>query len=282
MSEIIEKTFIVNSPSRLDLTNIRGCVEIRPGEEGVIRVTATKDGNSGDAKRTEIELLQEPDGTVKVATRFPEGAWSWMFGSFPCKVDYVVQAPKKCSLKINCVSSEMLVEGFEGEFSFRSVSGMMTMHDLTGPVKVNTVSGEVELAELSGELQLNTVSGKVSGKHIQGPVHLDTVSGKVSLEESSLTAVVASTVSGEMVYQTAFGEGPYRFNSVSGDVELLVPSETHCSAEIRAISGKLSTKLPATTISQQNRNQAVEIQGGGVKVTMQSVSGNLSLSPNLV
>lgn len=218
MSEIIEKNFTVASPVRLDLSNIRGSVEIRPGEDGVIRVRVSKDAHSGDAGRTEIELFQEADGTVKVATRFTEGAWSWLFGSFPCRVDYVVQAPRKCFLKINGVSSETLAEGFEGEFSFRSVSGEMSLHNLAGPVKVNTVSGEVELTELTGALRLNTVSGKVSGKRIIGPLHLDTVSGKVDLEESGLSSVEATTVSGRMVYQTAFGAGPYHFNSVSGDV----------------------------------------------------------------
>jgi hypothetical protein len=277
MSETIEKTFNVSSPAHLDLSNIRGSVEIRPGEEGVIRITATKNSNTGDARRTEIELSQGADGTVKAATRFPDGVWSWMFGSFPCCVDYVVQAPRKCSLKINGVSNETLSEGFEGEFSFHSVSGGMTLRSLSGPVKVNTVSGEVELAELSGSLHLTTVSGKVSGKRISGPLHLNTVSGKITIEESSLSSVDATTVSGGMVYQTAVAEGPYRFNSVSGNVELLVPAETRCSAELHAVSGKLFTKLPATSISQQNGNQTAEIQGGGVKVHLHSVSGNLSL-----
>jgi DUF4097 and DUF4098 domain-containing protein YvlB len=277
MSEIMEKTFTVASPARLALSNIRGSVEIHPGEEGVIRIQITKDVNSGDASRTEIELSQAADGTVKVATHFPEGAWSWLFGSFPCRVDYVVQAPHKCFIKINGVSSEALAEGFEGEFSFHSVSGEMTLRSLTGPVKINTVSGEVELAEMTGDLNLTTVSGKVSGRHIDGSVHLNTVSGQVALDESNLTSVDASTVSGRMEYQTAFGAGSYRFNTVSGDVELLVPPETRCSAELHAISGKLFTKLPATSIAKQNGNQTAEIQGGGVKVSLQSVSGNLSL-----
>jgi DUF4097 and DUF4098 domain-containing protein YvlB len=277
MSEIIEKTFIVSSPAQLDLSNIRGSVEVHPGEEDVIRIHVSKDTNSGDASRTEIELSQAGDGTVKAATHFPEGAWSWLFGSFPCRVDYVVQAPSTCSLKINGVSSKTLAEGFEGEFSFHSVSGEMTLRSLSGPVKVNTVSGGVELAELTGDVNLTTVSGKVSGKHIQGPVHLNTVSGQVALDESSLSSVDASTVSGRMEYQMAFGAGPYRFNSVSGDVELLVPPETRCSAELHAISGKLFTKLPATSIARQNGNQTAEIQGGGVNVYLHSVSGNLSL-----
>jgi DUF4097 and DUF4098 domain-containing protein YvlB len=277
MSEMVEKNFKVASPANLNLSNIRGSVEILPGEEGMIYITATKDANSGDAKRTEIEFSQEADGTVKVATRFPEGAWSWLFGSFPCRVDYVVKAPCKCSLKINGVSCETLAEGFEGEFSFQTVSGGMTLRSLSGQIKVNTVSGNLELAELIGDLNLKTISGKVTGKRIQGSVHLDTVSGKVSLDESNLNFVEASTVSGGMRYQTAFGEGPYRFNSVSGDVALLVPPETRCSAELRTISGRLSTKIPATSTSRQNGSQTVEIQGGGVKVLLRSVSGNLSL-----
>jgi DUF4097 and DUF4098 domain-containing protein YvlB len=140
-----------------------------------------------------------------------------------------------------------------------------------------SISGNLELAELIGDLNLKTISGKVTGKRIRGSVHLDTVSGKVSLDESNLNFIEASTVSGRMRYQTAFGEGPYRFNSVSGDVAFLVPPETRCSAELRTISGRLSTKIPATSTSRQNGSQTVEIQGGGVKVLLRSVSGNLSL-----
>jgi hypothetical protein len=57
----------------------------------------------------------------------------------------------------------------------------------------------------------------------------------------------------------------------------VVPPETRCSAEIRAISGRLSTKNPLIHSTSQSGNQAVEIQGGGVKVSLQSVSGNLSI-----
>jgi len=277
MSETIEKTFTVTAQARLDLSNIRGSVEVRPGEAGVIHIQASKDTSSGDASRTEVELCQAADGTVKAATHFPEAAWSWLFGSFPCRVDYVVQAPPECTLKINGVSSKTLAEGFTGGFSFHSVSGEITLRNLTGPVKVDTVSGDVELTELSGELHLTTVSGKVTGKGVHGPIHLNTVSGRVAMDESNLSSVDATTVSGRMEYQTAFGAGPYRFNSVSGDVELSVPPETHCSAEIHAVSGRLYTKLPAASIERQNGSQTAEIQGGGVKVYLHSVSGNLSL-----
>ena len=277
MSETIEKTFTVSSPARLNLSNIRGSVEIRPGDEGVIQVTAVKQTGSGDARRTEIELSQDADGTVKVATHFPDAGWGWLIGSFPCRVDYVVRAPRRCSLNIKGVSNETFAGGFEGEFSFNSVSGEMALRNLTGPVNAKTVSGAIELAELSGDMKINTVSGEISGKSLAGGLHLDTVSGRVSFEESSLPSAEASTISGDMDLQTSLGNGPYRFKSVSGNVQLKVPPESRCDAELQAISGTLSTKLPTTSTVRQNGKQTVEVQGGGVKLYLNSVSGNLSL-----
>jgi hypothetical protein len=278
MSETIEKTFTVTSPAHLKLNNIRGSVVIHPGEDGAIHVSAVKHSGSGDANNTEIEMIQDASGEVSVSTRFPEGGWRWMIGSFPCPVDYVVTAPRQCSLKINGVSNTVEAGGFEGEFSFNSVSGEIELRDLTGPARIHTVSGEVELAKLTGSMTINTVSGRISGDHLSGALQLDTVSGAVKLEESSLPSAQATTVSGDLTFQTSLGEGPYRFNSVSGNVRLLLPPETRCDAELHAISGTLSTKLPATSTERQHGRQTLEIQGGGVKLYLHSVSGNLSLA----
>jgi DUF4097 and DUF4098 domain-containing protein YvlB len=277
MSETIEKTFNVSAPARLNLSNIRGSVEIHPGEDGMIRVTAVKQSGFGDPQSTEIEMTQEADGTVKVVTRYPEAWWGWIIGSFPCAVDYTVQAPRNCSLTIKGVSNEASAEGFEGEFNFNTVSGNVKLRQLTGPVKVTSVSGSLEMQDISGSMRLHSVSGKITGQHLTGAVNLDTVSGRVELEDSSLSSAEAGTVSGPMGFQTALGAGPYRFNSVSGNVELTVPADTRCSAELHAVSGSIRTQLPGTTTSRQNGMQTVEVQGGGVKIYAHSVSGNLSL-----
>ena len=259
MSENIEKTFSVTSPARLSVSNIRGSVEIHPGEEGVIQVTAIKQPHSGDEKRTEIEFTQEADGTVKVATRFPDGGWNWMFGSHPCEVDYVVKAPRQCSLKLNGVSNTVLVEGFEGD------------------VNVNSVSGEIKLRTLTGSVRIHTVSGDADGERIAGSLDLDTVSGDVRLKESALSSIKANTVSGDMRIRTSLAEGPYDFKSVSGDVRLTMPPDTHCTGELHSVSGDLVSAFPTTGYSRHHGSQTVNVQGGGVKIFLHSVSGDLSL-----
>jgi hypothetical protein len=259
MSETIEKTFTVASPAPLSVSNIRGSVDIHPGENGVIQVTAIKQSHSGDEKRTEIEIVQEADGTVKAATRFPDGGWNWLFGSYPCKVDYVVKAPRQCSLKLNGVSNTVLAEGFEGAVSVNSVSGEITLRDLTGPVRIHTVSGEAD------------------GERITGSLDLDTVSGDLVLKESALNSIRGKTVSGDMCIHTSLAEGPYDFKSVSGQVRLTVPPDTHCTGELHSVSGDLVSAFPITGNSRHHGFQTVNVQGGGVKISLNSVSGHLTL-----
>ncbi|HBZ54417.1 MAG TPA: hypothetical protein DEO88_03340 [Syntrophobacteraceae bacterium] len=275
--EKFEQVFQVSGPAHLIVKNIRGSVDIQPGEDGIIQVIAVKHTESGDAKRTEVELTQETDGTVKAVARFPEGSIDWLFSNKPCKVDFVVRAPRKCTLKVSGVSNDAAISGFDGEFSLNSISGDLTLSDLTGELSVNTVSGEVELAVVDGKLKLHTVSGNIKGQKTTGSVSLNTVSGDVHLSESSLSTVQAESVSGNLELQTPLGEGPYRFHSVSGEVRLTVPAGTRCSAELHSISGRISTNLPQSYNSRHHGTEMVAVQGGGVMISLKSVSGDLFL-----
>jgi hypothetical protein len=259
MSETIVKTFPVSSPARLVINNIRGSVEIRPGEMGIIQVTAIKRPQTGDEKRTEIEIIQEADGTVKAAACFSDFGWNWFFGSQPCEVDFVVKAPRHCSIKMNGVSNSVVAEGFEGDAS------------------VNSVSGNISLRHLTGSVHLHTVSGDAEGDLITGNLELETVSGDISFTESVLRSIKANSVSGDLHIHTSLAEGPYDFKSVSGDLHLNVPPETHCTAELHSVSGDLVSAFPITASSRHHGSQTVNIRGGGVIISLRSVSGDLSL-----
>src|SRR5512133_1758411 len=159
--EKFQKTFQVSSSVRVDLSNIRGSVDVRPGEGNLVEVTAVKYTDSGNADATEIELSQALDGNVKIATHFPDGWWLWLVGSKPCRVDYIVKVPQGSKLKLKGVENSVLVDGLEGEFSVTSVSGDLTLQKLSGPMRVNIVSGDVSISGLSGAFDFVTVSGNL-------------------------------------------------------------------------------------------------------------------------
>jgi hypothetical protein len=255
----MEKTFQVAAPARLELGNIRGSVDVRTGEDGVITVTAVKQTSTGDAERTEVEMTQSPDGTVVVRTRFPEAGWTWLFGSHPCKVEYVVRAPRACALRLRGVSNRLEAGGFDGECS------------------VETISGEVELRDLTGALRLRTVSGEIAAERLCGTVEVSTISGVIHLMASDLASLRSNAVSGNVSLESALGEGPYVFDSISGNARLVVPPATRCTAELASISGNLSTAFPVSGYSHASGRYSVTVQGGGTRVSLKSVSGDLSL-----
>jgi hypothetical protein len=260
--ETIEKIFSVSAAARLELSNIRGSVDIRPGDDNLVRVTAIKRAETGDAGNTQIEMTQTPDGTVVVTTRFPDGWWLWLIGSIPCRVDYVVKMPRNSTLRIKGVSNTVFADGLNGDFDFNTVSGDLTLQNLSGPVRINSVSG------------------KISARNVAGSLDLSTVSGNADFRESQLTSMKAKTTSGDMGFESGLFDGPYRFSSVSGNVSLTLPLGAHCSAQLHSISGKISTMLPTSVRSYGHGDQAVDIQGGGPLVTVNSVSGNLRLRSN--
>ena len=260
--ETIQQTFNVpaGALARLEVSNISGSVEVLPGDEGVIAVTAIKHPHTGDLERTEVIILQAEDGKVKAEVKFREG-WRILGGSKCCQVSFTARVPRQCSVQANGVSCSISVHDLEGDFDVSSVSGQVSLNELSGPVKLNTVSGDVD------------------GGYLRGNLHFNTVSGDVRLKDSNLPAVTGHTVSGDVALQTQLAEGPYTVNSVSGDLRLVVPVDTHCTAHVSAISGRVHTAFPQTVHHRSNGSHVAEIQGGGVAVKLHSVSGDLWIGP---
>jgi hypothetical protein len=255
--ETIERAFPVNGKAVLKLSNISGSIRVLAGDPGQIAVSATKRSDRGDASRTEIEMSQDSDGRVNVATRFPEGILSFLTFSHPCDVDYVVHIPRTCQAKISGVSCLVEAEGLEGDLEFSTVSGELELKDIQGNVKASTVSGELEGDEIKGNLRLKSVSGELSILHAEA------------------TQVEASTVSGGIRMQTTLGEGPYRFHTVSGEVRLELPADAAFKAEHQSVSGGIQASFPVAHRSKNGGNQFVEVGSGGPKITSNSISGCL-------
>jgi hypothetical protein len=255
----LEQVFNVKSPARLRLSNVSGSVDIQAGDDNKISVLATKQPGTGDVNRTAIECLQAEDGSVAIATRYGENSWSWLLGSNICAIDYVVKVPQQCSLTVNGVSNTLNISGITGDIDLKMVSGDITLHDLEGKLNLDSVSGDLLAENLSG-------SGSIK-----------TVSGDINLKNADLTSLGINTVSGDVFLQTALLTGPYKFNSVSGDVRLLVPAASQCDIEIHSASGDLSTNIPVSMSSHNHGSQTARMGQGGTQVIMNSVSGDLSV-----
>jgi hypothetical protein len=251
----LERTFDLTGRARLTLLNVRGEIDLQPGEPGRITATALKHPGRG-FDRTEIEMTQAPDGAVTIATRYVDDLVPRFLGfarGDPARVDYVVRVPPACDLELSFVSGPALVAGLEGD------------------LKIRGVSGPLRLSGLAGRLDVKTVSGPVHGQGLRlaAPLALGTVSGDVWLADSHLPGVDASTVSGRLRLALGTTSGAYRLKSISGNVYLTLPAEAHCDVHVTSVSGGLRSRLPRA--SQAGQPTA--------SVSFHSVSGHLYLDP---
>ncbi len=264
-TETFDHTFEVESPARLRVSNVRGLVDIQPGDEGVIQVSAVKHNGSGSNGQTQINITQESDGLVVAEVKYENSIINWLGLNKPSRVDFTIRVPKTCSVKANSLSSEVIVKGLEGDF------------DIQG------VSGDLQLSNLQGTFDFNSVSGKITADNLSGPLQMNSVSGKVRIHESNIPSIVGKTVSGSVIIETPLTEGPYEFKSVSGDTSLITPEDTTCTIRIKSVSGKAKVNLPVTRKEGIQNKQFIEVAGGGPEVNIKSVSGVLKIgSPNYV
>jgi DUF4097 and DUF4098 domain-containing protein YvlB len=258
-TEIIEKTFTCSDPPQLTLSNIRGHVNIQPGQNGQIAVKASKHVKSGDAENTRINLFQSGDSSVTVETSYNREGFGFFSYWQPCNVDYEVYVPAECSLRV------------------RGVSNSATIESISGRIDLSTISGDIDFHSSCGEFKVKTVSGDVSGESLSGLMRMTSVSGDILLNGCYFPSLRGKTVSGDMLIETPLGDGPYQFNAVSGDIKLKIPTSLGVTIHSSSMSGKINASAQTSRSNHSRNNHMVEILGGGIVIRHHSISGDLFL-----
>ena len=260
----IEKTFQVQGKCQVDIRNINGTTQIESWDMPEVRILARKRAKSPQAdEATEIKIGQDGDTVYAKTKTRSDGDWlDWLNSKLrvPAKVDYYVKVPAQCRVATSMVSGETSVMGIEGK------------------LRLSTVSGDVTLAGISGSISLNSVSGDIEATELTGNVRLNTVSGDIVIRGSELTSLQGNTVSGDIRVETPLSDGKYSVSGVSGDVRLVVPPETHCSARLSTLSGDLRTNLPYEALENKRTVKRYDINGGGASLDVNSVSGDLRIT----
>jgi DUF4097 and DUF4098 domain-containing protein YvlB len=257
--ETLERKFTLTGTASLSLANVRGSVNIQPGEDGEITIIASKRTNTGNAENTRIELSQTEAGEVEVATRYDQGGFGFFRKNHLCKVDYDIRVPETCALKVRGVSNSTSIEGVNGRKD------------------ISSVSGDIDLRNLNGEIKVKNVSGDIDGKKVSGSAHLEVVSGDIKFLQADFPTLRGKSVSGDIEIESPLGDGPYDFNTVSGDIRFIIPKLRGATIHSHTLSGKVSTSAPISNLEQNRNNHRIVLDDGGVKISHKSISGDFIL-----
>ena len=73
------------------------------------------------------------------------------------------------------------------------------------------------------------------------------------------------------------GDGPFDFNSVSGDIKLYLPGGRGATVTSSSLSGNIRNSLTSTQSNHTRKVHRIEIEGGGIEINHSSISGDIFL-----
>ena len=153
--ERIEETFEVGDVPSLDVTNFAGSVTIRPGEEGVVRVVATKKAPSRSRlERIEVSMT-EKDGRVVIESEQPAPRSN-------VSVDLEITAPAGSRVDVDIGAGEVDVRDITGRIDVHNGAGTVDVRGARGVARVDVGAGQITYEGApSGDCRFETGVGEV-------------------------------------------------------------------------------------------------------------------------
>jgi Toastrack DUF4097 len=180
--------------------------------------------------------------------------------------DYRIKVPHNCDLML------------------RTSSGDIYIKDVTGTMFVQTTSGDLQMHRVSGNLLVSSASGDMNLRNVSGKLGARTASGDLLIEQAELQELGVQSASGDIrAYLQRVPEREFQVQTVSGDVMVWLPSNARLTAELRTMSGELMCRFPHDLIKRSgSRVTTLTINGGGTTAQFASVSGDVTLRPQIV
>jgi hypothetical protein len=195
---------------------------------------------------------------------------------------YELSVPTGTRVLMRSVSGDLSARGAKGEVEARSVSGGVEIED-AGRVSLESVSGDVRAARVNGEARAHSVSGEVTVTDVSGDLDVESVSGDVTLRGTRARVARVETVSGDVTYDGSVDPaGRYDFNSHSGTLRLVLPSNTNATLALQTFSGEIDSAFPLTVRPAgedrgrwQGRRMEFTLGSGGPRITAETFSGEI-------
>jgi DUF4097 and DUF4098 domain-containing protein YvlB len=174
--------------------------------------------------------------------------------------EIVVRCPTGSDITIGTASGDIATKGELGAVRVATVSGKVHV-ETASRVEVRAKSGSVDVDDCSGECRVVVTSGDVR----VGQAHraaLAAVSGDIRADEVARADV--KTVSGDIHIGTT-GAGKVSVHTVSGKVDVVVPSDVQPATRVRSISGRVQCDCPRGTDGEI----AVASVSGAIRIACQ-------------
>lgn len=291
-TERFTKTFRVGRAGSLDLSNVSGDITVTAGPGEDIVIDATKRTRQGADAQRELQSVTieavERAGRVEVHTRYPERA-----SNIHTSVDYVVTVPAGASVNVHSLAGDIHVTGVKGALRADAISGDVGIENADQIEQLKSFSGDVTVSGGAGtDVRVSVINGDLTLRNVKArSLDVTAVSGDVKVIDAAADRAGVKTFSGGIEYTGPFAHnGRYDFRTHTGDVRLMVTSDTGFEITADTFDGSIQSAVPLTLkggeLPAPRGRRAVlvrrEMKGtygdGSALVTVSTFSGDVTLA----
>jgi DUF4097 and DUF4098 domain-containing protein YvlB len=266
----VDQTRPASATGTVEISNVSGSVKVVGWDRAEVAVTGTLGRGterlefSGSGERT----------TVKVV--LPHFAHH-VDGS-----ELEVKIPAGSNLEVETVSADTSVDGVLGNVRAHTVSGGVTVGGKPSGFDAKTVSGDIEITAANAPGRASSVSGGVTLRGVAGDVEARSVSGTLAVRGGETSRAELETTSGDIRFDASLAkDGRLDVKSVSGTVELDLPSTTAADFDVTTFSGDITNQFGPearrTSEYAPGKELSFSTSGGGARVVVKSFSGSVLL-----
>jgi DUF4097 and DUF4098 domain-containing protein YvlB len=211
-------------------------------------------------------------------------------------IAYTIQVPHDTEISATVASGAQTIRNVTGPVTVRAASGSIRLEKIDRDADITTASGTISASNVGSDLRVSTASGNVNVSSVKGDVRANAVSGVVRIANPG-ARVEASDTSGEIEIQGASNDvkahaisglvsvqgnpssGSYwDLKTVSGGVQLRVPTTANFHFSAEAASGEIRTDVPIVIEEQGKHSLRAHMGSGGGRVEVHTVSGEIRVS----
>jgi hypothetical protein len=293
------RTFDAAPGATLDVSTIRGRIDVLVGEPGRVTVTGeviVRSGFTVPANALELAQRVAADPPVRedagiIRLQPPAGDLERR----AMTISYRVTVPRGMSVRTVSNSGATTIDGVGGRVSVETQSGAIELRDLGGPVDVTGSSGSVAVDGVAGDLRVSTQSGSIKLRRLASGLHVRTQSGSVVATvigrgdvtvETSSSGIDVSGVHGGLSAVTESGRirlsglplAPWQVASGSGSLDLAFEQGAAVTLEASSRSGSVRLDDVSLSGSTAKGEASGTIGGGGPVVHASSRSGSIRIT----
>ncbi len=258
--EEINRTYQLAPGAHVDVSSIRGSVEITNGNSATAEVQIIRSARTrADLEYHKIEVEQTGNNLIVRGVQEPEQRQRQ---NIQVNHHVILKLPRSIDLQVSSVSGSLKVGDVDGQTIVKSISGSVNLGNVGGKLQVTSVSGNLTVGNVGADARVNSISGNLGLGQVNGSLDVSSISGGLK------TTLVSLSPQG------------IHIRSVSGSIEIGFKNVVNADFSAESVSGQVYLEVPNVVRESDERSSNVRarIGAGGTPISITSVSGNIRLT----